>query len=78
MGMHKTQTISRHCGVVFSGSESPWTPWNKSVFQRIKEKCTIISKVGEMHLSFSKLSSCFFKEGLTGEEGIWREGKGKA
>lgn len=25
-----------------------------------------------MHLSFCKLSSCILKEGLTGEEGIWR------
>lgn len=54
MGTHKMQTISPHHGVVFSGSESPWTLWNISLFQRIKEKAiiAIISKQSGGNASF--------------------------
>lgn len=79
MGTHKTQTISHHCGVVFSGSESPWTPWNKSVFQRLKEKCAIISKPSGENPSFFLQIIFLLSQGGAewGRRDMERKGKGR-
>lgn len=69
MGMYETETVSHHCRMVFSGFESPWTLGNKSVFERIKDKCSIISKQREGNASLFLQIISFLKEGLSGKEG---------
>lgn len=73
---HKTQVIRCHCGVVFSGAESPGALRDKSIFQRIEKWYFIQTKGWKCIFLSAHYLLVLSRRGWLAKKGYGEEGKG--